>query len=257
MTNPTPDPVDPFLFFDCYRGDGVDPAKLPALLTDRRFVGCIIKATQGDYYSPDWFAPMWKVIRSLALTRAMNLAEDGTHFLRGAYHFLDFSIGGARQADYYLAAIDKAGGWDANDIIPIMDVERGQDSSRNHGAIASKVVDVASAFAARITDVTKRPVMLYGRGAMLDLGITSKLGCSIAWNPSYTAAMRPMDAAGWHLDEIALWQYAGDGVGEGASKGLPNSVPAFGPHGDISVAITGADKPTWPIVRSRLLTGVP
>ena len=96
-----------------------------------------------------------------------------------------------------------------------------------------------------------RQVMLYGRGAMRDLGINDRMGCSRVWNPAYTATMVRHGLEAWDLEDIVLWQYCGDGSAAIAS--LPHSVPGFGAC-DISVFVKGAQKPTMQMVSENLLS---
>ncbi len=174
-------------------------------------------------------------------------------WFRGAYLFLRFAADGAAQADAYLAAVDRAGGWDRGDIVPIIDVELGKATdprNLNAKASAQQIVACATGCAERIKSVTGNRVMLYGRGAMRDRGITSHMGCDLVWNPSYTAKMVTNGLQTWGLEDIALWQYCGDN--SSALPNYPHSVPGFNKI-DISVYIRGAQKPTLEMMRTSLL----
>src|SRR5690606_20177213 len=170
-------------------------------------------------------------------------------WFRGAYHFLKFNKNGAAQADYFLDTIGAAGGWDAGDIIPVIDVELGNDGSENparrnsnQDASAQQIIDCTTACAERIRSRTGSNVMLYGRGAMRDKGIqSSRMGCDIVWNPSYTASMVLNGLQAWDLSDIALWQYCGDGVAGIDEAKLPRQIPGFGAV-DISVYVDGKNK---------------
>ena len=63
------------------------------------------------------------------------------------------------------------------DIVPIVDVERGGERNPNQRATAQQVIDCTSAWVNKVKETTGPPVCLYGRGAMRDLSITSKMGC--------------------------------------------------------------------------------
>lgn len=200
-----PDPSP--LFVDYFEND---PAPdLSVVAQNSRYAGAIIKATEGLHYFPKvWFAKSWTAI-----------AEQngyGTTWFRGCYHFLKFDQNGAAQADYYLKAIDDGGGWGNSDLWPIVDVELGGETNSNRKATAQQVIDCTTAFAERVGFVTGRDVMLYGNGAMRDLGITDRMGCDWLWCPRYTATLPSViyERAGWTVDQLALWQYAGDGTGE-------------------------------------------
>lgn len=259
------DPGPPYLLFDLYpfdlgpRPDFTVPERTDADGDgDGDFVGGILKATQGARYGyTQWFVDNFKRLRDAGGDRY------GSSWFRGAYHYLEFLQDPVEQADYYLATIEKAGGWDAGCIVPIVDVEFGNERAANRTATTQRIVDCTTAFASRVRKVTGRRVMLYGRGAMRDRSITSKMGCDLVWNAAYTATMVTNglvgklpdgDRAPWTLDDIALWQFSGDGVGDSRVHKIPLIVPGFG-HGkvDISVFVDGANKPTLARLRERLL----
>jgi hypothetical protein len=235
------DPGNPYLFVDLYPLDEGPRPPWSVLVNTPHFAGAIIKATQGVsgwYNDRGWFKDNWTAVRDAGGDRA------GTTWLRGAYHFLNFWQSGADQADFYLACLDGAGGLDAADIIPIVDVEQGGERNPNRRASAQQVIDCTTTWVERVKDRTGRRVCLYGRGAMRDLGIKSRMGCDVVWNPAYTS---PMVTNGlfptWTLDEIALWQYCGDG--DAVFDKLPKFIKGFGDGKvDISVHIDGARKPT-------------
>jgi GH25 family lysozyme M1 (1,4-beta-N-acetylmuramidase) len=204
-----------------------------ALAADPRMVGIVLKATEGVSYAPPWFLRQW------SRARAAGGVRYGFTWLRGAYHYLRFMEDGARQADFYLAHVDRAGGWGFGDILPIVDVERG---GANAGVSdAGLVVDCVSAFAERVRARTGRDVILYGRGAMRDLGITSKMGCARVWTPNYGPTMTRRGLEAWSLDDIAMWQYT-DGNSPGPAN-LPVRIPGFSGALDLSVVIAGNRQP--------------
>jgi len=244
------DPGQPYLFVDLYSGDdgrlaGGKP-DWATLAGTPSYVGAIIKAYDGvSFNDGGWFARHWPAIRDAGGD------NYGKRWFRGAYHFLEFMRDGAAQADAYLAAVDAAGGWDAGDILPIIDVEQGGATHPNRSASKQQVIDCATACADRIRAVTGRRVILYGRGAMRDLGITDKMGCDLVWNPAYTAQMVIHGLEAFTLEDIVLWQYCGDGTA--AIQSLPSTVPKFGPC-DLSVFVKGAQTPTLQMVRDNLLS---
>ncbi len=194
------------LIVDYYQQD--PQPDLSTVSSDERYVGAIVKATEGLYYQgKGWFADVWSAIRS----------QDryGDDWFRGCYHFLKFDQDGEQQADYYLQTVEDAGGWDKADFWPIVDVELGGDSNSNRKATAQQVIDCTTAFSNRVGSSTGRQVMLYGNGAMRDLSINDRMGCDWLWCPRYTATLPSSiyERAGWTLDQLALWQYAGDGTG--------------------------------------------
>lgn len=219
----------PALTVDLYRADDRGAPDWSGVTADVRYVGAILKATEGTAYPTAWFVAEWPRLRAAAGARF------GATFFRGAYHYLSFGDDGAAQADYFLATVDKAGGWDAADLVPIVDVERGGASSPNQRADAARVIEVTSAYVARVAAVTGQPVMLYGRGAMRDLGIRSRMGAQYLWNPGYTAALPATEAIGWPSDEVVLWQYT-DGT-HNATR-YPTEAPGLGAV-DASVYLPG------------------
>jgi hypothetical protein len=253
-----------FLFVDLYPGDlkkkSTDLMGEPAwdvLINAPHFYGAILKAAQGSKgWSNDhgWFNKNWPLLKTVGGDRY------GATWFRGAYLFLNFWQSGKDQADNYLDIIDAAGGWDAGDIIPIIDVELGNDGSngrprnRNNDASAKEIIDCTTACADQIRSKTGRQVMLYGRGAMRERSIKSRMGCDIVWNPSYTQTIVLHGLEAWNLDDIALWQYCGDGKAAIDEKKLPRSIDNFGKV-DISVYIDGSRKPGLASLLKRLGIG--
>lgn len=225
------------------------------LINTPNFYGGIVKASQGlKGYSNDkgWFKRNWPMAKDEAGDRY------GLTWFRGAYLFLNLWQDGAAQADYYLEVIENAGGWDRGDIIPIVDVELGNDGtdgrprSKNQDVGKQQIIDCTTACAQRLKEVTGRNVMLYGRGAMRDKGINDKMGCDIVFNPSYTSTITMHGLEAWTLDDVALWQYCGDGHAALADQTkFPRTIPGFG-NTDISVYVEGSNKPSFQNLKSRL-----
>ncbi len=189
--------------------------------------GAILKATEGTYYHPPWFKHNWQLVRSVGLTSG-RYDTDTSDWFRGAYHFLKFNQDGVKQADFYLAAVEAAGGWDVGDFWPVVDVELGGEKNSNQLASKQQIVDVTTAFAHRCTEILGRKVVLYGNGAMHERGITDRMGCSYLWPARYTETLpkRVYEDIGWSLETLLLWQFCGDGVAKLA--GYPHEVPGFG-----------------------------
>jgi hypothetical protein len=169
----------------------------------------------------------------------------GNTWFRGAYHFLEFAKDGRAQADWYLSVVERAGGFDpSGDFWPVVDCELGGQQTGSRTWTAQQVIDCTSAFAARCKSELGREVMLYGNGAMRDLKIKDRMGCDWLWCPRYTDVLprEIYERAGWSTSSLALWQYAGDGVGGDnvGLKGYPSSAPGLGTACDISaLTITG------------------
>lgn len=212
------------LFIDYYPQD--PQPDLSAVSADGRYAGTIVKATEGLYYNGgSWFAQQWSSIH--------DQGGYGDTWLRGCYHFLKFNQDGATQADFYLKAVDAAGGWDKGDLWPIVDVELGAEGdavkhikrNSNQDASAQQIIDCTTAFAEHCASETGRKVMLYGNGAMRDKSINDRMGCDWLWCPRYTPTLPAniYERAGWTREQLVFWQYAGDGTG--FLSGYPTATP--------------------------------
>lgn len=224
----TPRPlVPPILIPDVYEGDHDGKPDWDALAADRRFFGAIIKATEGTDYPPSqsWFRANWPAVRAAGGDRY------GRRWFRGCYHYLQFDGDPVEQARYYLAAVEAAGGWDAGDLIPIVDVERGRPGADNRDATAAEVIACTSTWVSTVKGALGCKVMLYGKGAMRDLGITHRMGCDYLWAPEYGPSLRGTAELGWSNELIALWQYTD---GDTNATAWPASAPGLGTT-DLSV----------------------
>jgi GH25 family lysozyme M1 (1,4-beta-N-acetylmuramidase) len=230
------------LLVDVYSGDLGGKPNWKAVVDAPNFFGGIIKATESTAFDVRWFQTNWPAVKNVAGDRY------GQTWFRGAYHFLKFDKDGRAQADFYLKTIKDAGGFDVGDIIPIVDVELGNDGktpnaagklplrNSNWDASAQQIIDCTTAWAERVKSETEQEVMLYGNGAMRDKGIKDRMGCDWLWIPRYTATLPKLmyERAGWDLSRVAMWQYCGDGTS--ALAGFPNQVAGFGKV-DISVVL--------------------
>lgn len=229
------------LLVDLYSQDLGGRPDWDAVVQAPDFVGAIIKATESTASDVSWFNKNWPAIMKAGGDRY------GTTWFRGAYHFLKFNTSGRDQADFYLKTVDKAGGFDVGDIIPIVDVELGNDGrpdehghrhprNSNWDASAQQIIDCTSEWAARVKSATGQQVMLYGNGAMRDKSINDRMNCDWLWIPRYTSTLpkQMYERAGWDLPKVAMWQYCGDGTA--ALAGYPNAITNFGKV-DISVVL--------------------
>ena len=194
------------LVIDYYEKD--PQPNLAAVAADSSYAGAIVKASEGLYYrGGNWFTSQWSAIS--------QQNGYGDTWFRGCYHFLKFNQDGEAQANYYLDTVEQAGGFDAGDLWPIVDVELGAETNSNRKATAAQVIECTTRFAETVKAKTGRQVMLYGNGAMRDLSIADRMGCDWLWCPRYTATLPNFiyERAGWSVDQLAMWQYAGDGTG--------------------------------------------
>jgi GH25 family lysozyme M1 (1,4-beta-N-acetylmuramidase) len=280
MAVPAPTPVPPsspiivgadpnrrgsFIIPDIYPRDlGPNPAyrALPGKVIDGKHevIGCIIKASEGLGWgesNEEWFKRGWKQIRDAAPGRY------GVDWFRGCYHFLRFSVDGAAQADYFLKLVEEAGGWGEGDIMPMVDAEEGGQGDWAGGEklesikdpakrqrLANEVIACVSKFTDRVRERTGMRILLYGRGIMRDLHINNRMHCDAVCNPAYTSHMPPMDAYGWPLKDVPLWQLCGDGTV--FCPGFSGTIPGWGKT-DYSVYIDGANQTDLTTFRQRLL----
>ena len=96
------------------------------------------KATQGARYTDPKFAHNWEAMRSAGLQR-------------GAYHFLDPSVDGTKQAQHFLSVVKPKSG----DIRPVVDVEKiGNGGSK-------ELYTTLTAFLAEIRRATGHDAIIY------------------------------------------------------------------------------------------------
>lgn len=200
--------------------------------------GAIVKVSEGLSVATakgdtGWFERNFRAVREVGGDRY------GLDWFRGGYHFLRFDIDGTKQADVYLAAIEKAGGFAVGDLWPIVDVELGGEKHPNHNATALLIEATTLAFVTRVRAASGRPVMLYGNGAMRDKGIKSRMGCDWLWCPRYTAELPRTiyERAGWTAEQLVAWQYT-DGTNSELA-GHPKFPPGFGPCDVSAVVLAG------------------
>jgi GH25 family lysozyme M1 (1,4-beta-N-acetylmuramidase) len=270
-----PDRTGAFIIADIYQCDfskpkkqGCEPldppfAALPGLVVNgKEVVGCVIKATEAVSTSwpklyIDWFKRSWKKLRDVGGDRY------GVDFFRGCYHFLQFTVDGTKQADFFCDTVDAAGGWDDGDLMPWVDIEEGGQVSfasqkletikdaALRKRLAGQVTTCATAFIERFKERTGLRIAVYGRGVFRDLQMTDgKFGADSVVNPAYTAQMPRMEKYGVPLDDISLWQLCGDG--DVVLPGYPKELTGWGKT-DYSVYIDGARKPTLKSLRQRCL----
>lgn len=246
----------PYLFIDLYpldfdraatRGVIEDPP-WESLLADPRVTGVWLKATDGIRWSDayvHWFVRNFRRVASLVGDRR------GRSFVLGGYSFVQTTLSGRKQADYMMSVLQQAGWTPGVDMVPVMDIEEGGATHPNRKATNQQVVDAGHDFSERVRELTGGGTMLYGRGTMRDRKIVDTFGADRVANPSYTARMVVNGLIPpWTLDDIVLWQYCGDGVGDSSVTKLPLKMAGHGI--DLSVAIHGARKPTLKSTIQRL-----
>lgn len=233
---------------DIYEHDVAKP-NWSKLYGDPRYSFAILKATEGLGYAPQWFIEQYVALGRVLAGRVIedSASTPERKFLRGAYHYLKFNQRGRDQAHFYLNHVARANGtldghagnsWRRGDLHPIVDVELGNERDSNRHASKAQVIDCTAEFAKTVTEETGRPVILYGNGAMRDLRICDKMGCTYLWIPRYTSLL-PMwvySRAGWEEEDLFAWQYCGDGVGFLKDRtGVP--YPTVSPIGPVDASV--------------------
>jgi GH25 family lysozyme M1 (1,4-beta-N-acetylmuramidase) len=218
-TGPVLDPL--FVDASVWQDAQIAPAAWETLAADPRFHGVILKATEGiggpqawQRSSAAWFAKHWPAVRTLGNTKRRAHERYGVDFFRGGYHFLLAGHDGAKQADFYLDTIERAGGWGIGDLWPIVDVEEG---SGNAALVAARPDGVSmlcrtvEAFVSRVQQRTGRDVVLYAGWWLASLGIRERFGCAWLWYASYTRTLPTAvyERIGWSRDRLLWWQYCG------------------------------------------------
>jgi GH25 family lysozyme M1 (1,4-beta-N-acetylmuramidase) len=223
---------------DLYSGDANGAPNWTPGTGDPRYVGAIIKATEGQSFPEvSWFLRQWPALR--------EAGGDGygVRWFRGCYHYLVFHDDPRLQADLFLRSLRAAGGLDPRDLPPVVDVERGGQKSPNRRASAQQVIDVTSKWVEIVGAALGRKVMLYGLGAMRDLGIRDRMGCAYLWAPHYWRALEDdrlrLTDIGWSCDALRFWQYTD---GQVNLTRYPHEVPGIGPC-DTSVFTGGGIGP--------------
>ncbi len=229
---------------DCYGLDGVGLAQLAALLAAGwPWAGIILQCSNGLGVagSVDWFPSMWKAARATP--------RYGTDWLRAAYQYHRVGVDPVKQADFALDIIDKAGGWGVGDLWFAIDIERGQQPA---GATAAQVEDSVSRCAERVLSRTGRAAMLYAGSYTRDLGITSRMGCSLLWFPEWDGQLSwpTVGRMGFDINSTELWQVRGDKPA--TVPGYPTDSPI--PGQDYSIMVRGnlpaAQGLAWTLARN-------
>jgi len=211
--------TDP-LFVDVYALDDLPPAPWTTLVSaGLPWCGAVLKNTEGLYYNGgEWFTSNWQSMKMAA----QAAGRYGVDFFRGCYHYIYVGESGTKQAQYYQAQIEAAGGWGNGDLWPIVDVENAdQPADMSKG----QIIDCVSQWAETITAITGRAPMLYGRTLLAQYNITDHMGCQLLWTAdlSSTLPASVYEKIGWSRDQVFGWQYCEDG--SGALKGYPMTTP--------------------------------
>ncbi len=149
------------------------------------------KASQGDYFRSSSFGANWAGMKANGL-------------VRGAYHWIDGTVGGAAQADYYLATV---GGFGPGDLPPTIDWECNSTSCGNAGSVSNgQLAQVVADFIAEIKAKTGLPTIIYtSPGIYAGFGSPGQFGGDPFWEANWGVSCPdvPSPWTGW-----TFWQYS-------------------------------------------------
>jgi lysozyme len=153
------------------------------------------KATQGTYYQDAFFAGNWSGMKNAGV-------------IRGAYHFLDATIAGKTQADYFLAFVGSIG---AGDLPPQLDWECGSASCGNAGTASNaQQIQAAQDFIDEIKAKTGKTTIIYTYPSYWSgLGEPSQFSAYPLWwaNPGVSCPDIYPPWSNW-----TIWQYGSPNV---------------------------------------------
>jgi GH25 family lysozyme M1 (1,4-beta-N-acetylmuramidase) len=169
-----------------------------------------MKATQGTYDVDSTLADNWP-------------GAKGVNIVRGAYHFFDPTISGTDQASYFVAAVNSAGGFEATDLPPMLDIECPDGSSDCLGtgssgaASGSQVTTYMNEWLTAVQAATGRTPVIYSSGDYFTSAGVDTTGLQdyplfIAY-PTTSGCFNYM--APW--SGATLWQYSWTGTVGGIS----------------------------------------
>ena len=125
------------------------------LLSQQNVSFVYVKATQGLKYKDDKFHVFWAKLGALGANVKVR---------RGAYHFLSSSAPGSAQADSFIGYVKLQGGFNSDDLPPVVDLEWDRTSTNPDewiGRGADYIVKNALDCLARIKELTGRTPILY------------------------------------------------------------------------------------------------
>ena len=174
-----------------------------------------MKATQGNYYTDPDFAASWAAMKAAGV-------------VRGAYHFLDPTVDGATQANFYLQVIGTLG---ATDLPAVLDMEcpTSNDEPDSDGclytgysgdATGAQITQAINDWITTIVAATGRKPLLYTYPDWLsDLGVdTTGFDSYPLWIADYDPGTCFDVPSPWTL--ATIWQYSDSGN----IAGLPDPV---------------------------------
>jgi GH25 family lysozyme M1 (1,4-beta-N-acetylmuramidase) len=229
------------LIVDVYEGDvGGAPDWKKLAAAGRPWCGAIIKCTEGVGYAPPWFTRNWPMVREAGGDRY------GVDWFRGCYHYIRINEDPIKQAQLFLAMVEKAGGWAVGDLWPMVDVE-GKNNPVSPGK--AKIEDCVSTWAGEVERATGRKPMLYGNIYLAENGVTSHMGCQTLIVARYTPTLPPTiyNRIGWTwsgqptVEPPTLWGWQLCGDGTVLAAGYPSESPIGAVDYTAMIVVNGAD----------------
>lgn len=167
---------------------------------------------------------------------------------RGAYHFFRPALDATEQAQHFLATVNAAGGYAADDLPPMIDVETmgGQSAATVVARIRTWIETVEAA-------TGKRPIIYTGSYFWDDNGLGSSLSSYPVWTAHWTSASCPLVANPWSA--WTIWQY----TSTGSVAGISGNVDLDRFAGDMAAldAFAGGPPPTTDDHGDTLATATP
>ena len=161
----------------------------------------VVKATEGLSYVDGYLASRWTGAKAVGIPH------------RGAYHFLHMDESGTLQGEYFLRALDAAGGVTVQDIVIA-------DAEISSGMSAQTVAQCVAEFGAYLAAHCPAKKWLYTGGPF-----ATENGIKLApyqghWLPAYTGDPKPYYVFGTPI----AWQFT-----DGVNGPTPHVVAGIGP----------------------------
>lgn len=130
--------------------------------------------------------------------------------VRGFYQYFRASAGGAAQAALAVERLNEAGGFEADDLPPVLDIET------LDGRTAAQVASEAAIWVSAMREATgKEPIIYTGAYFWDDNGLPRTLNTQPLWTANYTTNPCPWTSDAW--DRWTFWQYSDSGTVSGIS----------------------------------------
>jgi len=177
----------------------------------------IAKATDGTAFTVGVFPSNWSNMRTAGLTR-------------GAYHIFYGTVDGVAQANYFLSAINAAGGLQAGDIPPVVDVEVPSGNDAQDIYQLHRILDQLEVTTGRV------PVIYTSLGIWGQLGNPTGFERYPVWNAAWGFSCAPSIP---NLPNLKIWQYLDDQSNVPGVSGLADLNKFNGTAADLAAWVGG------------------